>query len=92
MNISEVDHALPNPSECPNCGHLLECCSACGRDLRETERPPGPGDIYVCMECGKVLEFQYDGSLAAIPISAVTPDLRMVIRQVQKVVRDNKSE
>ena len=81
MKMSDKDHPMPL-TLCPNCGHKLRRASGIN-----TEGPPTPGDITICIKCGKILEFQPDMTTATISIRDLPPTTQQIIRQGQAAIR-----
>jgi len=50
--------AFVTPCPCPYCGHFVDRASGVGHSS-----VPVPGDVTVCIRCGRVAVFAFDGSL-----------------------------
>jgi hypothetical protein len=71
---------LPEPVQCPSCGHEIHGFSAAAADAGA----PRPGDLSICEFCGTMAQF--DASMAIVPLDpgqrasavAATPEAALV--------------
>lgn len=89
MRLSDT-HRLSSHS-CPRCGHTMDCASGLSGD-----RPPGPGDISLCINCGGIALYTEDlqlreptgGEEYEIRVSDSWPEIAHAIGLIQRL---NKS-
>jgi hypothetical protein len=75
------------PNLCPTCGYTLDAVSEMGNGARA----PEPGDASLCIDCGEILEFAADMTLAKInegTVAKLDPEDYDQLLMAQKFVRE----
>ena len=74
---------LTQLNACPTCKTKLDAATNITEDTA-----PAAGDITVCAYCTSLLEFKDDGTLEAIQIETLQPDMQEIINEVIDSLRE----
>lgn len=71
------------PTQCPYCGHKLECATAFGAP----EARPKAGDATLCINCAGVLQYvNAQGSVQPAEIVQFPLEVRSEIERIQQAI------
>ena len=84
VEIDKPQHTL-NPTACPMCRYTLDAASQLGGNAA-----PKPGDFSVCLNCGALLRFNLDLSLAMAlvqELDALDAETRTTLLRARSAIR-----
>jgi hypothetical protein len=75
---------LPEAQKCV-CGSWVECSTPAGSETEPTA-VPSPGDLTLCLRCGRLYTYTETMALAPQSIEALPPNVQSDIRRIQSAI------